>query len=309
MAATPAHVRSTSRFVLAAGLTFAATMLAALVALFVQERQQAIDAQLERNALYARVLEDHVTRSVDTAARSLATLAGTLSEQGLRGAAMKPAELAKVLVSLPQLRAVTLLDLQGRVLASSTPADGGRRIDLKQLGPLPAEGFDAIGPYVAGRGLSDAAFGGASGAVPNTVGFIPLLRRVKVGDDELLLVALIHPEGLTNQIRLMTIRDPASHAMLAGLDGRLYIDTANPRAGPPLKDHQRFAITCQASNTRATGVPASIRANRPSPSASRARGRWWCWSSGRSRACSPRGTRRHAGACSSPGSWCWPPRC
>ena len=238
-AATPAHVRSTSRFVLAAGLTFAATMLAALVALFVQERQQAIDAQLERNALYARVLEDHVTRSVDTAALSLATLAGTLSEQGLRGAAMNPTELARMLVSLPQLRAVTLLDLQGRVLGSSTPADVGRRIDLKQLGPLPAEGFDAIGSYVAGRGLSDAALGGASGAVPNTVGFIPLLRRVKGRDGELLLVALIHPEGLANQMRL-TIRDPTSHAMLAGLDGRFYTDTANPRAGPPLKDHPAF---------------------------------------------------------------------
>ena len=113
-AATPAHARSTSRLVLAAGLTFAATMLAALVALFVQERQQAIDIQLERNALYARVLEDHVTRSVDTAALSLATLAGTLSQQGLRGAAMNPAELAQMLVSLPQLRAVAALDLQGQ---------------------------------------------------------------------------------------------------------------------------------------------------------------------------------------------------
>ena len=119
--ATPAHVRSTSRLVLATGLTFAAALLAAALALFVQGRQRAIDMQLERNAVYARVLEDHVTRSVDTAALSLAWLASSVAEQGLRGAAMNPAELAQMLVSLPQLRAVALLDLR------EAPVSGGVR--------------------------------------------------------------------------------------------------------------------------------------------------------------------------------------
>ena len=219
------HRWLTGRCVLFAGLLLAATMLTALVTLFVQERRHMVSEQLDRNELYARVLEDHVSRSIETAAVSLANLASNVAKQGPGVDAMKPSALTQMLASLPQLRAVAALDLQGHVLASSERADVGKQIDLKLFGPLPVEGRDGLGPYVTGRGLSDAALD-SPGPTPvsRPVGFIPMLRRVKSLNGELLLVAVIHPEGLANQMRRI-ISDPASHILLTGLDGRLYTDT------------------------------------------------------------------------------------
>jgi len=242
----PTHGWLSCRIALFAGLSLAVTLLAVLVALFAQERQHAIDGQLDRNGLYARVLEDHVTRSIDTAANSLANLAAEVVEQRPGDKAMSSAALTQMLVSLPQLRAVAALDMQGHVLASSVPADVGRQIDLKIFGPLPAKGRDGLGLYVSGRGLGDAALDSPARPVATrTVGFIPLLRRVKGPDAELLLVALIHPEGLANQMRLI-ISDPTSHSMLTRLDGLLYtdtdpdVDTAHLRIGRSLRDHPVF---------------------------------------------------------------------
>ena len=236
----------TGRCVLFAGLLLAATMLTALVTLFVQERRHMVSEQLARNELYARVLEDHVSRTIETAAVSLANLASDVAKQGPGDNAMNPSALTQMLAGLPQLRAVAALDLQGRVLASSEPADVGKQIDLKILGPLPAEGLVGLGPNVAGRGLSHAARDSpARAAPPLPVSFIPLLRRVKTPDVDLLLVALVHTEGLANQMRLIT-SDPGSHIMLTGLDGLLYTDTethtdtTHSHVGQSLRDHPAF---------------------------------------------------------------------
>ena len=236
----------TGRCVLFAGLLLAATMLTALVTLFVQERRHMVSEQLARNELYARVLEDHVSRSIETAAVSLANLASDVAKQGPGDNAMNPSALTQMLAGLPQLRAVAALDLQGRVLASSEPADVGKHIDLKILGPLPAEGLVGLGPNVAGRGLSDAARDSPARAVaPLSVSFMPLLRRVSTPDVNLLLVALVHTEGLANQMRLIT-SDPASHIMLTGLDGLLYTDTethtdtTQSHVGQSLRGHPAF---------------------------------------------------------------------
>ncbi len=244
----PTHRWLTGRCVLFAGLLLAAIMLTALVTLFVQERRHMVNEQLVRNALYARVLEDHVSRSIETAAVSLTNLAADVAKQGQRPGdnAMNPSALTQMLAGLPQLRAVAALDLQGHVLASSVPAEVGKQIDLKILGPLPAEGLVGLGPNVAGRGLSDATRDSpARAAAPLSVSFMPLLRRVKTPDVDLLLVALVHTEGLANQMRLI-ISDPASHIMLTGLDGLLYTDiethtdTTHSHIGQSLRDHPVF---------------------------------------------------------------------
>ena len=236
----------TGRCVLFAGLLLAATMLTALVTLFVQERRHMVSEQLDRNELYARLLEDYVSRSIETAAVSLAYLASDVAKQGLGDNAMNPSELTQMLADLPQLRAVAALDLQGHVLASSDPADVGKQIDLKIFGPLPAEGHDGLGPNVAGRGLSHVAGSSpARAAATLSVSFMPLLRRVKTPDVDLLLVALVHTEGLANQMRLI-ISDPASHIMLTGLDGLLYTDiethtdSTHSHVGQSLRNHPAF---------------------------------------------------------------------
>ncbi|MET0333863.1 MAG: PDC sensor domain-containing protein, partial [Rhizobacter sp.] len=206
---------SISRWVLGAGVGLALSMLAVFVFLFAQERERAIQDQLSRNSLYARVLEEHVTSSIETAALSLGTLANDMADQGTQGVATSPAALAQMLVSLPQVRAVSVVDLSGRVLLSSAVADTGVTIDLARLGPLPSPGKDVLGPYVSGRILGDLSVTGPTRVVPQAVGFIPLVRRVSGQAGDHLLVALIHPDKLTSHMRL-TIDDPSAIGVLVG---------------------------------------------------------------------------------------------
>ncbi len=228
---------ATSRIAFVAGMALAATMLAASLQLFVQDRQLAVKAQLARNELYARVLEDQVTRAIDTAALSLATIGNELAEQGVAGTSA--VALGQVLASLPQLRSVAILDLQGRVLASSSAADVGLRIDLARVGPLPVEGRDVLGPHVPGRSLADIARGAAAPLAPAAVGFIPLLRRVKGQGGEYLLAGLVHPEGMANHMRL-TINDASIRVTLLDYDGRLYSDTADGVSESAIHRHTVF---------------------------------------------------------------------
>ena len=218
-----------SRVVLAGGLALIATMLAALVVIFLQERERVVQDQLSLHVTYARVLEDHVTSSVETAALTLSNLAVAVSEQGLGGGATNPVALAQILVSLPQLRALAVLDKHGRLLGSSMPGEVGLKLDLKRLGPLPPLGGDRLNPYVAGRGLADLV-PGRSGVVPDSVGFLPLVRRVATRDGEWLVVGLIHADGIANYMRL-TVQATGSVALLTTLDGAVITTSGSQGAG------------------------------------------------------------------------------
>jgi len=218
-----------SRVVLVGGLALIATMLAALVAIFLQERERAVQEQLSLHVTYARVLEDHVSSSVETAALTLSNLAVAVAEQGLGGGATNPVALAQILISLPHLRALAVLDKNGRLLGSSMPGEVGLKIDLKRLGPLPPLGQDLLNPYVAGRGLADLV-PGRSVVVPDSVGFMPLVRRVMTRDGEWLVVGLIHADGLANYMR-MTVRASDSVALLTTMDGLVIASSGSQIAG------------------------------------------------------------------------------
>ena len=216
-----------SRVVLVVGMALVAAMLAALVALFMQDRRQAVELQRERNAMYARLLQEQVARQIDAVAVSLEQLGSMVAAQGLSSGALSVIKLEQMLISLPQLRGVAVVDLHGHVLASNALPDIGRRVDLTVFGALPDAGRNEIGPFVAGRGLEDLAtdraidrvMDRAASAAPPSHGFMPLLRRVQLGGDagELLLVALISTESLANQMRL-TIADASSRVLLVGWD-------------------------------------------------------------------------------------------
>ena len=224
-----------SRVVLVVGMALVAAMLAALAALFMQDRRQTLELQRERNAMYARLLQEQVERQIDAVSGLLAQLASTLAVQGLSGGALSVTKLEQMLAALPQLRGIALVDLHGRVFASNVQHDIGRHVDLTAFGALPDAGRSELGPFVAGRGLDDLATDPAndravdrameraidrttSAALPSQ-GFMPLLRRVQVDGDfgELLLVALISTENLANQMRL-TIADTSSRVLLVGWD-------------------------------------------------------------------------------------------
>jgi PAS domain S-box-containing protein len=179
----------------------------------------------------ARVLEDQATRSIDTAALALAALAEVVAQSNPDSDRQLGMALAQSLASLPVLRDVSVLDAQGRVLASTDGSLHDQVIDLQRLGALPAPGADALVGYVAGRGLS-ALVAASSQRAPAGVGFIPMVRHVKGrAGRSLLVVGLINPDVLANQQQQL-VADTPSRALLAGLKGQVLAAAVGGQVAP-----------------------------------------------------------------------------
>ncbi|MCE4556744.1 ATP-binding protein [Roseateles cellulosilyticus] len=220
----------------------ALTVVAALVALAAYERREALENAENRVELIARTLEDHVTRTVDSAALILQTLDEGIGQQ--RSSQPEPLQhllSQSLLSSLPFLRGVAVLAQDGTVLASSVPAERGLRVDLARLAPSPREGKDRMLALQAGRSLADLATGDAT-RPPAGVGMLPLVRALSGPDGRpLLLVALINPGALAN-FQQVAVADEGGVALLASWDGRLVAvnDALALEPGRPLAGHPVF---------------------------------------------------------------------
>ena len=208
---------NSARLALVAGLLVALAVALASVWVAWVDREQTATAERRQLELLARVLEDNVSRTVDTASVALASLAQSpavrdyplersRAEQALQG----------TLRGLPFMRALALVDGHGTVLASTTPGESGTQLALRALGAWPAEGRDAVGAFVAARSLSGLRRDAQEPAAPSGVGFIPLLRQVTGGDGQpLLLVGLINPDAFANYQRQMVGDDGRRAALLS----------------------------------------------------------------------------------------------
>jgi len=185
------------------------------------ERGDLVKEESAQQALLARVLEDHASRSLDNVRHALAGLAG-MAEHGASREALQ-ALLVQTQASLGLLRGVALVDADGQVLVSASPADTGARLPAGALGPHPAAGADAIGRFVPARDLAELAAGAAA---PRGMGFVPVLRGVQLPGSErpAELVALLDPEVLAS-FQQLTLNDPHAAAVLVDMDGRLLAAT------------------------------------------------------------------------------------
>nr|WP_316642733.1 ATP-binding protein [uncultured Roseateles sp.] len=198
-----------SMLTLLAGLALACVVAAAVTTFAWLERRETLEAAQARSELLARVLEDHVTRTVDAAGAALGTLAEALGPQAEPDAARLQPQLAHAMVGLPLLRGVALLNLHGQILASSTPSEVGLTIELARFGALPEPGMERLSSLLPGRSLRDFAVGRAAPAAAK-VNVLPLLRQVRTPDGRgLLLVGLLNPDALANY----------QQSVLSGLNG------------------------------------------------------------------------------------------
>ena len=220
-----------SGWVLSAGVALALVVAAAVAALLYKDWLDTLTSQRSRIELIARVLEDHATRSIEAtslAATTLAEIAGSGEDAG--GPAVAAA-LRQTLVNLAFLRAIAVIDADGRVLAASTASDVGDRLDPARLGPLPAPGLDSIGPFTAGRDLRDLRRGAGTSAAssPPGLGFIPFVRTLQGPDGRRLhIVALLNP-GAFSAFQTLTLNDPLGAAALTTYEGTVLAST--PTAG------------------------------------------------------------------------------
>jgi PAS domain S-box-containing protein len=242
-------VRLNSRLVLAgAGLLAAALLLAAL-SLLVYQRGEFQAAALDRSELYARVLEDEANRTLNSVEVVLEAAAESLL---LRRGGSDPTAVALLLQqqslqALPFLRSISLVDVQGRVLASSNPANLGRQIARQQL--LADNRMAGMGPLLPGRDLADlvrpaaSANGRPTQAAPKPgASLLPLVRRLDSGPQSDWLVAAINPDYFANQYELLLGESPQQAALLT-LDGQLVAASAGIRlaTGVKMPGHRVFS--------------------------------------------------------------------
>lgn len=218
------------RWVVAAGALLAVMVIAALAALALHERGQAIREQVDRAEVLARVLEDHASRSFETASLALAALADAVVKDPQLQQGATASALSQALAGLPLLRGVAVVDSEGQVLLSSGVGVVDQRLELGRLGPLPMPGRDAIFPFVPGRGL--AALAPGAPPAPRGVGFVPMVRTVEApGVRPLLIIGLVNPDAFANH-QQQTLDDRRSVALLADYAGRVLAATSDAPVGP-----------------------------------------------------------------------------
>ncbi|RTL45651.1 MAG: PAS domain-containing sensor histidine kinase [Burkholderiales bacterium] len=228
----------------AAGVLLAATLLGGTAYNLWRERSELSATTADQQALLARVLEDHASRSLDAAQFALAGLAD-IAERGAP-ADMLQALLAQTQASLGFLRGVALVDDTGLVLAAATPEDLGARLPPAALGPWPDAGRDAVRGFVAARSLASMATAAQAGpaVVPRGVGFFPLLRGLRLPGSgrPAVMVALLNPDAIAN-FQQLTLNDASAAAALVDLEGQLLAvtDSAEHLAGERLAAWQATA--------------------------------------------------------------------
>ena len=233
-----------SRLVLAGAVLLAAALAAAALAFLAYQRGEFQAAALDRSELYARVLEDQANRTLNGVEVALGAATESLQLQRAgRDAAQVAPLLQQSLQALPFLRSISLVDAQGRVLASSNPANLGLTIARQQL--LAGNRTAGTGPLLPGRDLEDLVppGAGATQAASNSgASLLPLVRALDAGPQSDWLVAAINPGYFANQYELL-LGDTPQRAALLTIDGQLVAASAgiSLATGDKVPGHRVFS--------------------------------------------------------------------
>lgn len=224
-----------SRHVPWAGALLAAVIVAAAASFVAYERRLLQEAALDRAELYARVLEDHANRTLDSTELALQALAHAIDPQRTEvDPAAQGTLLANAMLGQPYLRSISLLDARGRVLASSNAANLNLVLPLAAWTPRGAPLPHGVGPTLHGRDLAQLRDGLAPGPA-----MLPLFRPLP--GRGLVLAAMVDVDYFASQYALMLGREPMAAAMLR-YDGQLIAahGTAARPTGSTLPAHPVF---------------------------------------------------------------------
>lgn len=236
--------RSSHR-ILAGGTLLVLTLFSSAAALMWQDHQQAVQHNQRQLALLASLTHAYATQILDNSNRFLDNLSGDITAQAAGQPAQLEALMANRLAVLPFLRSVALLDVQGRVILSTTASERGKRVDLSRLAAAPLPGRSmAMRAWVRGRTLADSV------PAPEGVGFVPLARPIPLPRGEAAwLVTQLEPEAL-----LPPLEDAQDADILLVLkDGTLLTQAGSvPLApGQTVLPHPSFSETPLFSPTHA----------------------------------------------------------
>jgi PAS domain S-box-containing protein len=205
---------------------------------FLRYERQEIDSQrLQQVELFARVLEDHATRTFNAADVALSAAADDWAQRGHGGSitsnpgdAASSARLNSAIQGMPFLRSLSVLDPSGRVLSSTNADNLGQQLSLARLGLDGGAQGPLTGTLVPGRDLAQAAGAGTPAAsAPMRASFLPVARHLNDGQG--LVVATLNPDFFANQHALM-LDDSRRNAALLSYDGLLLSATDGVHRAP-----------------------------------------------------------------------------
>jgi len=243
-----------------AALVLALLVLAVIGLLLHKEARQLERQALDEAALYARVLAEHVNRSLDaTEAAMRAAL-----DSSARIARSDSAALANLLDgsirALPNVRSISLLDEQGRIYASSNPTQIGLTPPAQLFGTAAVIGRSALGPRAAGRDLADMA----QAAAGSRHSFLPMVLKEAQPAGRRVLVTL-NPDHLATAFDLLLKGTPYAGSLLQ-FDAQLLSTTLEEDVPPSrrlaeLPAFTRFLPRLESGSYLAEGLSGRPAAN------------------------------------------------
>ncbi|MBU1358523.1 MAG: PAS domain S-box protein [Gammaproteobacteria bacterium] len=176
------------------------------------------DAALARQGLYSRVLDAQTDSILNAVASNLRAVSEALEANPIDDRSPQVGRtLRDAIAGQPALRSLSILDGEGRVLASSSSDNVGIGIDIAALGARPKDSAETLGAWLPIRELADMAQ-----PAPRREGLAALafLRRVqRPGQPELLLVGLLNLDHFATQHEVL-LGDAATQSALFSYEGR-----------------------------------------------------------------------------------------
>lgn len=177
------------------------------------------DESVESQAMYARVAEGQLAATLDLVEGDLRRTRDAV-EPWL--ANVDPVRSDRLLVDAaqgrPVLRSLSLLDGEGRVLASSNPQNVDAVVALATLGGIAPSSEGRVGRPFAARDLRQLADGGVQPA--GDAGLPLVMTTWGQAREPLLLVAVLDPGRLASEQRLL-LGDAARRSAVVSTDGQL----------------------------------------------------------------------------------------
>ncbi len=184
--------------------------------------RSAVESDLKAVGMTARMLEERASRTFDTTGALLGTVADTVGRQIEEDQPLHFGEhFADALRVLPDLRSVAVLDMGGRILATTAERGAGSTVAVDQLGEIPPPNRISIGQRQRGRYLVDMM---QPGIAPAGVDFIPVIFHAARGGGqaEFLVVGVINPASfVAYQQAVLESMAPGAQALLADRAGRV----------------------------------------------------------------------------------------
>ena len=188
-------------------------------------RNAALTGGLDLAATHARNFEEHLTQTlqvIDLTAGSIDPLS-----EGRINTTLLGSRLITALRPAPFLRSISLLDAQGRIIASSNPENLGIPVDIAGYYPPAKPDADIlrISPPWRGRDFaSGVTITPGTPASPNDPSFIAVLRHLTSGGQHFWLIAAINPDYLINHATRL-VGDPTTQVQWLRYDGLLLTST------------------------------------------------------------------------------------